>query len=147
MSREGHLLADGECGGSGHAQGIQCRADLRLDAVTGAGLITSSTAWPPLTHWSTSEARNFHSRPSLWAGIFLRVIHLEIVSGLTPRCAAISSTDSQRSCIEIFPALRPEMVEQANLQMGTRVYRNCPERPSKIHLNRFQTNRNFPRQR
>lgn len=36
----------------------------------------SSAACPPLTQPSTSEAKNFHRRPSLWAGIFFRVIHL-----------------------------------------------------------------------
>lgn len=37
--------------------------------VTSEGASTSTAALPPLTQASTSDARNFHRRPSLWAGI------------------------------------------------------------------------------
>ncbi len=56
----------------GHELVVQRRGIFRC----GALVATSFAAWPAFTHWSTSEARNFHSRPSLCESIFLRSIHL-----------------------------------------------------------------------
>jgi hypothetical protein len=57
-------LGKGEIG-HGTVPFRRCPADLRLWGTAGKAGATSSAAWPPLTQASTSDAKNFHKRPSL----------------------------------------------------------------------------------
>ena len=56
-------------GTDGAVDEAAARAELERAVQTWAAL-------PVLTQASTSDARNFQRRPTLWAGILLRVIHL-----------------------------------------------------------------------
>lgn len=86
---------------------------------------------PARTQASTSEIMNFQSRPTLWAGSPFRSIHLWMVSGLTPRCAAISATDSHRSFIFDTPAEFDRLSDGLYRANEDGFYQVCPIQPAK----------------